>query len=285
MSRLGERAEVVDLRELGPAVRYIPTKQAEAGLEAAVSSRDRRWLSLTGSGDFHHVTAPILRQISEPISLVVFDYHSDWIKSSPCPCGAWMVSALGLPNIERIVSIGMGGSSIENWLVGHGPAANIFSGRVEFYPYDCKMSKCLGRRTGDPACAEIKRRLISTEIHWNTIDGSDWDSMIRRIIDSLPTEKVYLSIDKDCLRAEHAVSNWQPGHLTLDQVIGAVGMLIESRDVIGADITGEYSKIEVANRMFEKLAVGIHPKNPPPSPGDLVRNEETNLALVEAMGF
>jgi len=163
--------------------------------------------------------------------------------------------------------------------------AHLFSGRIELYPHDCPVSRCLGRRRGDPACATVKRRLVSTDIHWNTIAGSDWTPLMRRIIDRLPTSKVYLSIDKDCLRAEHAITNWGSGHLTLDQLVQAIGVLRESRELVAADVTGDYSPLQVENRLMQAMALKIHPKLPEPTADDLRRNEETNLALVEAMGF
>jgi hypothetical protein len=68
-------------------------------------------------------------------------------------------------------------------------------------------------------------------------------------------------------------------------VIDAVRMLGESKQVIGADVTGEYSPIEVENRLMHAMALKIHPKMPDPSAEGLRRNEDTNMALVEAIGF
>lgn len=284
ISRLGDRLETLDLRELGPRVRCIPSAQSIARLDEACAG-ERRWLSFTGSGDFHHVTASILKQFDEPVSVVVFDNHSDWVASSPCPCGAWLVDALRLPNVVRIVSIGVGCRSIQGWRLRCGPVDNLFSGRVEFYPYDCRSSRCLGKREGSPACAEVKRRIFATDLYWHTIAGSDWDTLIRRIAGSLPAGKVYLSIDKDCLTTDYAYTNWDAGSLTLDQLIGAIRILSDSREIAGADITGEHSEIKAESRVLDTIAIRFHPRIPPPGPEALRLNEDTNLALVEAMGF
>jgi hypothetical protein len=160
VERLGNGLDVVSLRELGPAVRYLPSKKSAGELDAAVCSLEPVRLTLTGSGDFHHATASILKRFEEPLSLLVFDQHSDWIGSSPCPCGSWLLDALRLPHVERVVVIGTDRKSIEGWKILHGPVREILFGRVEIYPLNCKASRCLGRRRGEPACATLTRGLL-----------------------------------------------------------------------------------------------------------------------------
>lgn len=285
IARLGDRARTVDLRRLGPAVRCAPTKQAADELDQLVSAAESGMLSFFGSGDFHHLSASLLKRFSEPVSVVVFDHHSDWIGWSIFPCGAWLIEALKLPNVARIVSIGVGATSIAGWRVCHGRLNDLFSGRVELYPYDCRSSRCPGRRRATPACAEVKPRLLTTDIYWRTIAGSDWQDLVSGIIEGLPTSNVYVSIDKDCLAADHAFTNWDTGPLTLDQVTTAIGMLGERKEIVGADICGEYSEARVENPLLERLSVRFHPRIPVPEAQDLARNEDTNIVLAEAFGF
>ncbi len=124
-----------------------------------------------------------------------------------------------------------------------------------------------------------------TELRWRTIVGEGWSSLISRVVDGLPTTDIHVSIDKDCLTPEHAITNWGNGRLTLEQLVEAVRTLKKRKRMVGADITGEYSPIEVENRLMRAMALKIHPKMPEPSPEDLRRNEETNLALVDALGL
>lgn len=285
VERLGDDLDVVDLRETGPNVRYIPSKHWTERLDESVRAPGPAWLAFTGSGDFHHVTASLLKRFDEPISVVVFDQHTDWIGSSPCPCGSWILDALKMPNIAKFVSIGTWSTSVQGWRINHGPVSEILAGRVEFYPYDCGPSRCLGRRKGKSACASIEHKLLTTELHWQSIVNNDWETLVRRVIDGLPTSKVYLTIDKDCLVAASAFTNWGPGYLTLDQLTSAVRILNDSKEIVGVDVCGEYSKIEVANRALETMAVRIHPKLPEPSEADLCVNEETNLAIVDVLGY
>jgi arginase family enzyme len=284
MARLGDKARVVDLRDLAPSVRCLPTKQAQDALDQAVASAEPRWLSFYGSGDFHHLSASVLRRFTEPLSVVVFDQHSDWIGKSIFPCGAWLIEALKLPSVARIVSIGVGSTSIGGWKVNHGTLKDLLSGRVELYPYDCKFSRCMGRRGRHLACAEVKSRLLTSDIYWKTIADSDWQGLIGDVIDALPTESVYLSIDKDCLNSDSAFTNWDSGPLTLDQLTQAMGMLRERTQIVGADICGEYSEVKIENQLLEKLSDKFHPKLRLPRNDDLARNEQTNIALLQALG-
>ena len=285
VEQLGSRLEVVDLRALGPAVRYLPSKKSAAEFDAALSSLGPVDLTFTGSGDFHHATASSLRNLGEKLSLIVIDQHSDWIGSSPCPCGSWLIDALRLPHVARVVVIGTEAKSIEGWKIMHGPVGEILSGRVELYPFSARASRCLGRRRGELTCGALRRGMFWTDLHWHTVADNDWTSLIGRIIDGLPTPSVYLSIDKDCLTPEHALTNWGNGRLTLDRVLQAVRMFAQRARIVGADITGEYSPIQVENRLMMAMALKIHPRVPDPKPDELTRNEDTNLALVEAFGF
>lgn len=276
--------EVVGMRALGPAIRCLPAKQSTDDLDRAVSASRPGWLSMFGSGDFHHVTASLLKRFSEPLSVVVFDHHSDWIGWSILPCGSWLLEALKLPNVVRIVSIGVGATSIEGWRVCHGPVKEIFSGRVELYPYDCKTSRCLGRRAGSPRCAIVNPRLLSTEIAWRTVAEHDWHGLVSEVIEGLPTSNVYISIDKDCLGAEHAFTNWGTGPLSLPQLKTALEMLMERTEVVGVDICGEYSELQIENQLLERLSARFHPTLPHPDAADLSKNEDTNIQLMEVLG-
>lgn len=296
VSRLSGSLEVVHLRELGPAVRYLPTDKSARELDETVTALEPRWLAFLGSGDFHHAAAAVLKGIEEPFSLVVIDQHSDWMKNSPCPCGAWLREALKLPNLERVVSLGVGDRSIAGWLISHAPFREILSGRVELYPLECKLSKHLGRHGASetPAtegmsrglrCAKLRKGLFATTIYWRTIQDEGWEAIVREAVDGLPGDRVYLSIDKDCLAADYAFTNWGNGGITLDQLLFAVGLIRERKELIGVDISGEWSQIEVANSLLQKMAVKTHPISPAPTPEELARNEDTNLALLDALGI
>jgi arginase family enzyme len=283
---LGDRLQVVDLRELGPSVRYLATRGAMRRLAGALKPEERDRLTFTGSGDFHHVTAALLRQFAEPLSLVVFDTHPDWDRTSPWPCcGSWVLEALKQPNVQKVVMVGLGRVDIEGWHINVGRVKELRSERVAFYPYDCEVSRGLGRWTGRVHCARLTARGPGSEIRWNRIVHNCWASLIDDIITGLPTNRVYLSVDKDCLREEAALTNWEVGQLTLAQLLQGIEQLARAKEIAGADIAGEYSPVEIRSPWFRALSAWDHPKQAAPAAEDLQRNEGTNLALLSALGY
>ena len=286
MAALGDRADRIDLRAVGPSVRYLATRQSMRQLESAIEPAERNRLTFIGSGDFHHVTAALLKQFGEPISLVVFDTHPDWDRTSPWPCcGSWVLDALAMPNVRQIVMIGLGECDLSGWHVNVGRVKELREGRVAFYPYDYPASQTFGRHDSQVHCARFQPHAFSSTIHWNRVMANDWDTLIEEIIARLPTRYVYASVDKDCLREDAAITNWEVGGLTLRQVEQAIEALLNRKTVIGADITGEYSPIEIRGAWFRALSAWDHPRRPLPNAAELERNEATNLALLTAFGL
>jgi len=286
MATIAGRLDLVDLRELGPSIRYLATRGAMRRLEAALDPAARRELTLIGSGDFHHVTAALLRRFREPLSVVVFDTHPDWDRTSPWPCcGSWVLEALAMPNVRQIVMIGLGECDLRGWHVNVGRVNELEAGRVAFYPYDHPTSCVFGRYRSRTHCAAFVPRAGYSEVQWNTVAANDLDTLIEEVIARLPTSQIYVSVDKDCLRGEAAITNWEMGSLTVEEVTGAIRLLLDRKEVIGVDITGEYSPIEIRNVWFRALSAWDHPPRPAPSPVELERNEATNLALLSAFGL
>ena len=59
--------------------------------------------------------------------------------------------------------------------------------------------------------------------------------------DELPDTEypVFLSVDKDVVRREELVTNWDQGEMTKDELLKFIKELFNSREVIGVDICGE----------------------------------------------
>ena len=217
---------------------------------------------------------------------MVFDTHPDWDRTSPWPCcGSWVLEALAMPNVRQIVMIGLGECDLSGWHVNVGRVKELREGRVAFYPYDHPASRTFGRHDTAVHCATFQPRDFYSEIRWNRVVANDWNTLIEEIIARLPTGYVYVSVDKDCLREEAAITNWEVGSLTLQQVERAIGALLNRKEVIGADITGEFSPIEIRNGWFRALSAWDHPRRPVPAAAELERNEATNLALLAAFGL
>lgn len=275
---LKRAATVATSQELGPRLRYLCTKSALKQFAASLDPSQRHQLTFYGSGDFHHLTAVLLQQFRAPLSVVVFDQHPDWDITSPVACcGSWVNTALKLPNIKKIVVIGAGDEDLGGNHLLRGNTAALRNGRLEIYPATFARSRTLSRRTRRLRCA----RQSDGFIQWKTVEQMGWDDLLTHVIAGLPTRQIYVSVDKDCLRAQSAISNWDAGELKLDDVCAAIERLGRERAIVGADVTGEWGAGQPASPLFRAVSRADHPNLPIPSEAELLRNQDTNLRLLE----
>lgn len=267
-------AHVIDARSLGEQVRFMAQRRHMREFSRSLSRANRDCLTFIGSGDYHHITAALVAQWQRLLSVVVFDNHPDWDITSPWRCcGSWVNTVLGMPNVRKVVIIGPGRPDLHGWHLLRGNQAALRSGRLEVFPASWPSSKTLDRKG-------------AATLEWQTVSQTGLQSLIETVIGRLPTRDVYLSVDKDCLTADYAVTNWEEGELTLAPLLQAVERLCEATNLIGADITGEYSTGAIRNPLFRLISGLNHPpSNHGFAPGlkpDLTVNEVTNLALIRA---
>lgn len=82
------RATRLDLLELGPQLRLWSTERnyrrfAERLQQRPKRSTQRPEIFFIGSGDYHHLTPALLADLPEPITLIHFDNHPDWVRFAP----------------------------------------------------------------------------------------------------------------------------------------------------------------------------------------------------------
>ncbi|ANB57558.1 arginase family protein [Anoxybacillus sp. B7M1] len=65
------------------------------------------------------------------------------------------------------------------------------------------------------------------------------------LLSHIQTENVYISIDKDVLREEDAMTNWDHGTMPLSALIGCLQELFVHKNVVGIDICGEYPQASI----------------------------------------
>ncbi len=59
-------------------------------------------------------------------------------------------------------------------------------------------------------------------------------------VEQLPTDlPLYISIDKDALSTDFAITDWDQGDMTLSQLLEMLSVLFEKHPVIGVDICGD----------------------------------------------
>jgi hypothetical protein len=100
----------------------------------------------------------------------------------------------------------------------------------------------------------------------------------------IETDAVYITIDKDVLRADDAVTNWDQGQLSLDGLERLVRVVAGKARLIGADVVGDWSPPRYGPDLLSNLLKRGEAFLDQPRgrvPGDMARtNEATNLRLL-----
>lgn len=224
----------------GPALRYCTTERLIENFYRQVQA-DLTDFTLYGSGDFHHLTAVLLRRVAEPFTLVSFDNHPDWdIRPPHWCCGTWLNRALELPHLRRAVIWGCANGEL-NW------PGRMFA----------RKSPQLDVRPWAEWTSPASKRI------WQTVTRADWREQFHSFAAGLATSAVYVTVDMDCLHELAATTNWENGLFTAVDVAWALGELRRHARIIGGDVCGAWSPAHYL-RMFQKLAAWIdHPRMKP----------------------
>ncbi|HEV8185981.1 MAG TPA: hypothetical protein VGP40_08505 [Chthoniobacterales bacterium] len=250
----------LDASAWGPQLRFsAPTRLIEKFF--AETSSQLSAFVLYGSGDFHHLSALWIRRASEPLVVVSFDNHPDWDVRPPrwC-CGSWVNRALELPHVQKVSVWGCG--NFECWWPGQafGNRRAERAGKLELHAWADGQSPRRQRRRG-------------------VIFAATWREEFARFVAELRGANVYITVDLDCLRSGDAVTNWENGKFSIDDVAWALGTLRGGARVIGGDICGAYSAPVYARRKQRLLSQMDHPKLP--TPDQDVAREINHAALRE----
>ena len=225
--------ETVDVRDEARALRFITTA---ARIEAFAARHARRFrpFTLFGSGDFHHLSAVWTRQFAEPFLLLAFDNHPDWdIRPPKWSCGAWINRALENQLVREASVWGCGSFECNfPWrLLGNRAAAR--AGRLTVRPW--------------------ARNQAAYPAWLSPLTPETWRSHFLDWREQHAGWKVYVTIDLDCLAPDEAMTNWENGRFTCNDLVWALGSLREKTQVIGGDLCGAWSPQEYATT-FQRLA-------------------------------
>lgn len=284
LSQLAPMAQVIDLCHLAAQLRFMCTRRARQQFESYLRLTERDQLTFYGSGDFHHLSAALVAQWQTPLSLVVFDGHPDWDITAPWHCcGCWINEVLAQPNVHKVVVIGLGRTDLHGWHILRGNLKALYQQKLELFPTSWQQSKALFGPSAALPGVSMTRRGLRTTIRWQTVAECGLPQIMRAVIERLPTRDVYLSLDKDCLTSDFALTNWETGALTLPALCGAIRELARAKDIVGADVTGEWSQGPISNWLFRLLSNADHPPPTAPRATALKLNEQTNLKLYHAL--
>jgi arginase family enzyme len=280
------KPSVVDLTDLGPAARLYTNEETFARIRTALDPNLKNSITFLGSGDFHHVASILISQFDEDISVISFDRHPDWDMMPPkISCGAWVTKVLNKDNIKKLVLLGPSSEDISPNVVQTGSYDLLKSDRVEIYPYQHKPTKVFLRNIPKNISVTVKKGLFFNEIHWQELKDKNIAEFFLHLLHRLPTKKVYVTIDKDCLRRQYSLTNWEEGYLELEDLLLMVKFIKENCEIVGLDITGDYS--EVRTEGFVRTAINDigHPRNFSAKGRSQVEvdsvNESTNIKILD----
>ncbi len=282
------KTEIIELKDLGPEVRLWMNKKSKKEIEERIRGSAKDSITFLGSGDFHHISSTLISQFHKPISVIIFDFHPDWDTLPPhMACGSWVSQALKNKNVEKCILIGVSSDDISSWWVQSGNLDSLKDNRVEIYPYAHKPSKAFFKRIPQNLSFGFQKHLLFNKIYWNELKGKNLKDFFLSLLKRIPTKEVYISIDKDCLKRDYALTNWEEGHLFLEELLLMLKLIKENLDMVGMDITGDYSKVHIENKFKRIFSYFDHPReliaDKFPQSFITATNEETNLKILELL--
>lgn len=203
-------------------------------IQDRLRSRKHKRITLIGNGNFHYVTYALLSEIQQPFSLILFDHHTDLALTNDIPlisCGSWVSMALkNLPQLNRVI------------IIGAEPLFRQTSG----IPYNVTI------------IPEQEIRRLTTE------------QIVRTIRSLLVDQPIYISVDKDVLDPDNAITNWDQGSMSLRQLLDVLNVLKRIHTLVGVDICGELPLSPVEFLSDQRVWY-------------LKRNEIANKAIIDVL--
>jgi len=280
------QAEIIDFTSFASSARFYMSGALRKGIADSLAPQRKKYAAFLGSGDFHHISEIITSQIDEPVCLIVFDFHPDWDTLPPrFGCGSWVSQVLKNKNILKVLLLGMGSQDLCAAALQTANLASLSDNRLEIYPYRHKPSRVYFKRVPENHSITARKGFFSSKIIWHELEKEDLSEFTLKLIKRLPSQKIYISIDKDCLKKEFALTNWEEGALHLDQLLTMVKLMRKNLDIIGLDVVGDYSLPVISDKLKGFLSRLDHPKGPVVDnyPAEVISrvNEQTNLKILQ----
>lgn len=281
-------SEIIDLSSLASSARLYMPKALRSRILSFLLPQQIKYPTFLGSGDFHHISEISVSQVNEPFSLIVFDFHPDWDVLPPrFGCGSWVATALKNKNISKCILIGAGSFDLSFPALQTANLGALAGNRLEIYPYRQASSRIYLRRPARNRSITVSSGLFSNKVTWFELEKENLADFTLKLINNLPTRKVYISIDKDVLKKEYALTNWEEGFLHLDQLLIMLKLMRQNLDIIGLDVAGDYSAIKISDKIKALISRFDHPKEFTANNCslDFIRsvNEQANLAILQAI--
>ncbi|MGO4777376.1 arginase family protein, partial [Lysobacter sp. 2RAB21] len=217
-----------------------------------------------GSGDFHHLSLPLIERAARGVArmqVVVFDNHPDNMRFPfAVHCGSWVSRVAALPQVARVHVVGITSADIGLGHAWENRLAPLYRKRLCYWSsaVSVRWAKSVGLASSVRGFASVDALL---------------EAFLAQIADC--GDPLYLSIDKDVLRPEDAMTNWDQGRMRAEAMLAAVESLRPR--LIGSDVTGEISIAAYRQRWKRLLAAADGQR--PPDPAELRVWQEQQHAL------
>ena len=225
----------------------------------------------TGSGDFHHLSWPLIARLSapQPFQVVVLDNHPDNMRFPfGVHCGSWVHKVAMLPQVSHVHVLGITSSDIGAGHAWENYLTPLRRGKLSYWS-------------------------IGVDIHWSrrlglthAFHGYDTpEAMVDAFVETQRTQRApsYLSIDKDAFSVEVAHTNWDQGQLRVPHALALIDSL--RHGLIGSDINGEVSYYRY--RSWWKRRLSAMDEQPAIDPAELAgwqaQQHALNLQLLAAI--
>jgi hypothetical protein len=251
----------LDARNWGPRLRYCAPARIVESFFDQVHTQLADFV-LYGSGDFHYLAALWLRRIRETATVVSFDNHPDWdVRPPRWGCGGWVNRALELRQVERVCVWGCGNFELawpSRLFANH---CALKSGKLEVHAW-------------------AERQQPPTQRRFDCMRRENWRGRFARWAESLAGKAAYVTIDLDCLSEDQAVTNWESGLFTADDLLWALDHLRSRARIVGGDMCGACSPPIYSRWTQRFVGKWDHPKTPPV---DLVVAQHTNQIALSRL--
>ena len=181
----------------------------------------------TGSGDFHHLTWPLVQRLKPqaPVQVVVLDNHPDNMRFPfGVHCGSWVRRVAMLPSVSHVHVLGITSADIGAGHAWENYLTPLKQGKLTYWN--------IGVDTG-------WSRRLGLEKAFRGFDTPE--AMVDAFVELQQTHTTpsYLSIDKDAFAADVAQTNWDQGKLQVNHALALIDSL--RHGLAGSDINGEVS--------------------------------------------
>ena len=257
MNELAQRPVVLDIdRSVGalPQRLVLPLEHWQEsirfGCSLATMRRFRRMLDellpaehgtvFTGSGDFHHLSWPLIARLpaSRSFQVVVLDNHPDNMRFPfGVHCGSWVRKVAMLPQVSHVHVLGITSADIGAGHAWENYLTPLLRGKLTYWSMGVDTD--WARRLG------LARAFRSFDSPEALVDAFTQLQRGQR-------GPSYLTIDKDAFAAEVAHTNWDQGRLLLPHALDVISSL--RNGLVGSDINGEVSHYQYKSWWKRRLS-------------------------------